>query len=78
MKLADARVERLLCDGVAAFGATFDLVPDAVRELWAVRDEHGAVVDLRRAAPNPAVDRMTGVTIERSVGRRLPEESPRL
>lgn len=45
MRPTDARLERLLGDGAAAFRATFDLVPDPVGVLWAVRDEDGAVID---------------------------------
>jgi PAS domain-containing protein len=76
MRPADARLERLLGDGAAAFRATFDLLPEPVGVLWAVRDEHGAVVDFETGYANPAMDRMIGVPIERSFGRRLLEDSP--
>jgi signal transduction histidine kinase len=69
MRPVDARLERLLGDGAAAFCATFDLVSDPVGVLWAVRDERGEVVDFETGYPNPAMDRMIGVPIEHSFGR---------
>jgi signal transduction histidine kinase len=66
----------LLGDGAAAFRATFDLLPDPVGVLWAVRDRDGVVVDFQTGYANPAMDRMIGVPFERSLGRRLLEDSP--
>jgi signal transduction histidine kinase len=76
MRPPDARLDQLLGTGAAAFRATFDLVPDPVGVLWAVRDAAGSVVDLETGYANPAMDRMLGVSIERSFGRRLLEETP--
>jgi signal transduction histidine kinase len=76
MRPADARLDQLLGTGSAAFRATFDLVPDPVGVLWALRDEGGAVIDFETGYANPAMDRMLGVSIERSFGRRLLEEAP--
>jgi signal transduction histidine kinase len=73
---ADPRLERLLSDGARVFRATFDLVADPVGVLWAVRNEEGVVVDFETGYANPAMDRMIGVPIERSFGRRLLEDSP--
>ena len=58
------------------FRASLDLLPDPVGVLWALRDEAGAVIDFETGYANPAMDRMLGVSIERSFGRRLLEEAP--
>jgi signal transduction histidine kinase len=76
MRPADARLDQLLGTGAAAFRACFDLVPDPVGVLWALRDEAGALIDFETGYANPAMDRMLGVSIERSFGRRLLEETP--
>jgi signal transduction histidine kinase len=76
MRPADARLDQLLGTGAAAFRATFDLVPDPVGVLWALRDEAGSVIDFETGYANPAMDRMLGVSIERTFGRRLLEETP--
>jgi signal transduction histidine kinase len=71
----DPRLERLLGDGAAAFQAAFDLVPDPLGVLWAVRDAGGAVVDLETGYSNPAMAKMIGVPTEVSMGRRLVAEA---
>src|SRR5215211_995098 len=76
MRPADPRLDQLLGTGAATFHASFDLVPDPVGVLWALRDPAGAVVDFETGYSNPAMDRMLGVSIERSFGRRLLEETP--
>ena len=38
MSPSDARLERLFGDGASAFRTAFDLVPDPVGVLWAIRD----------------------------------------
>ena len=76
MRPPDARLDQLLGTGAAAFRATFDLVPDPVGVLWALRDEAGAVIDFETGYANPAMDRMLGVSIERTFGRRVLEETP--
>ena len=76
MRPPDARLDQLLGTGAAAFRATFDLVPDPVGVLWALRDEAGSVIDFETGYANPAMDRMLGVSIERTFGRRLLEETP--
>jgi signal transduction histidine kinase len=76
MRPADPRLDQLLGTGAATFRASFDLVPDPVGVLWAVRDPAGTVVDFETGYSNPAMDRMLGVSIERSFGRRLLEETP--
>ena len=76
MRPPDARLDQLLGTGAAAFRATFDLVPDPVGVLWALRDEAGSVIDFETGYANPAMDRMLGLSIERSFGRRLLEETP--
>ena len=76
MRPVDARLEQLLGTGTAAFRAAFDLVPDPVGVLWAIRGAEGAVTDFETGYSNPAMDRMIGVAMERSFGRRLLSESP--
>jgi signal transduction histidine kinase len=76
MRPADGRLDQLLGTGAVAFRASFDLVPDPVGVLWALRDEAGSVIDFETGYANPAMDRMLGVPIERSFGRRLLEETP--
>ena len=76
MRPADARLDQLLGTGSAAFRATFDLVPDPVGVLWALRDSSGAVIDFETGYSNPAMDRMLGVPLEQTFGRRLLEETP--
>jgi signal transduction histidine kinase len=76
MRPRDPRLEALLSDGTAAFRAAFDLVPDAIGVLWAIRDGDGRVVDFETGYANPAMDRMIGVGMEQSAGRRLLEETP--
>jgi signal transduction histidine kinase len=72
----DARLERLFGDGATAFRAAFDLVPDPVGVLWAIRDAGGAIADFETGYSNPAMARMIGVPTEASMGRRLLEEAP--
>jgi signal transduction histidine kinase len=72
----DTRLDALLGTGAAVFRATFDLVPDPVGVLWAVRDAAGAMIDFETGYANPAMDRMLDVAHEHSFGRRLREESP--
>jgi PAS domain-containing protein len=76
MRPVDARLEQLLGTGVDAFRASFDLVPDPVGMLWALRNADGAVIDFETGYSNPAMDRMLGVSVDRSFGRRLLEETP--
>ena len=76
MRPIDARLDQLLGTGAAAFRASFDLVPDPIGVLWALRDTAGAVIDFETGYSNPAMDRMLGVSLERSFGRRLLEETP--
>jgi signal transduction histidine kinase len=76
MRPVDTRLDALLGTGAAAFRATFDLVPDPVGVLWAVRDATGSVIDFETGYANPAMDRMLGVALEHTLGRRLREESP--
>ena len=76
MRPIDARLDQLLGTGAEAFRASFDLVPDPIGVLWALRDTAGAVIDFETGYSNPAMDRMLGVSLERSFGRRLLEETP--
>jgi signal transduction histidine kinase len=76
MRPADARLDKLLGTGAAAFRASFDLVPDPVGVLWALRDAAGAVIDFETGYANPAMDRMLGVSIEKTFGRRVVNEAP--
>jgi signal transduction histidine kinase len=76
MRPADARLDKLLGTGAAAFRASFDLVPDPVGVLWALRDAAGAVIDFETGYANPAMDRMLGVSIEKTFGRRVVKEAP--
>jgi signal transduction histidine kinase len=76
MSAPDARLERLFGDGATAFRAAFDLVPDPVGLLWAIRDRSGAVADFLTGYSNPAMARMIGVPIEASIGRRLLADAP--
>jgi signal transduction histidine kinase len=72
----DSRLEQLFGDGAAAFRAAFDLVPDPVGVLWAIRDASGAITDFGTGYSNPAMARMIGVPTEASMGRRLLAEAP--
>jgi signal transduction histidine kinase len=76
MSASDPRLERLFGDGASAFRMAFDLLPDPVGVLWAIRDRSGAIVDFVTGYSNPAMGRMIGVPLEASVGRRLLEEAP--
>jgi signal transduction histidine kinase len=76
MRPADARLDQLLGTGAAAFRVSFDLVPDPIGVLWAIRDAAGAVIDFETGYSNPAMDRMLGVSIEQTFGRRLLAETP--
>ena len=53
-----------------------DLAPDPVGILGAIRDADGTVTDFETGYGNPAMDRMTGVSMERAYGRRLLGERP--
>jgi signal transduction histidine kinase len=70
------RLARLFGDGATAFCAAFDLVPDPVGVLWAIRDPAGAVADFETGYSNPAMAQMIGVQSEASMGRRLLAEAP--
>jgi hypothetical protein len=72
----DSRLERLLGDGATAFRAAFDLVPDPVGVLWAIRDADGAIADFETGYSNPAMARMIGVPTAASMARRLVDEAP--
>jgi hypothetical protein len=74
--MRDPRLQRLFGDGAAAFRAAFDLLPDPVGVLWAIRDRGGAVADFETGYSNPAMARMIGVPTEASMGRRLLDEAP--
>ena len=76
MSRPDPRLERLMGPGAAAFREAFDLVPDPLGVLWAIRDDGGAIVDFETGYSNPAMARMIGVPAEVSIGRRLLEEAP--
>jgi signal transduction histidine kinase len=76
MSRPDPRLERLLGDGATAFRKAFDLVPDPLGVLWAIRHPGGAIADFETGYSNPAMARMIGVPLEVSMGRRLLEESP--
>ena len=76
MSPPDSRLERLFGDGAAAFRTAFDLLPDPVGVLWAIRDASGAIEDFVTGYSNPAMGRMIGVPIEASIGRRLLEDAP--
>jgi hypothetical protein len=76
MSRPDLRLERLFGDGATAFRAAFDLVPDPVGVLWAIRDPGGAIADFETGYSNPAMARMIGVPTEASIGRRLLQEAP--
>ena len=76
VSLPDPRLARLFGDGATAFRAAFDLVPDPVGVLWAIRDRSGAIADFVTGYSNPAMARMIGVPIEASMGRRLLAEAP--
>jgi signal transduction histidine kinase len=74
--MRDPRLGRLFGDGAAAFRAAFDLLPDPVGVLWAIRNRRGAVADFETGYSNPAMARMIGVPTEASTGRRLLDEAP--
>jgi signal transduction histidine kinase len=76
MSTRDPRLERLFGDGAPAFRAAFDLVPDPVGVLWAIREAGGAIGDFETGYSNPAMARMIGVPTEASMGRRLLAEAP--
>ena len=77
MSPPDPRLERLFGEGGAqAFRTAFDLLPDPVGVLWAIRDSSDAVEDFVTGYSNPAMGRMIGVPIEASIGRRLLEDAP--
>ena len=76
MSPPDSRLERLFGDGATAFREAFDLVPDPVGVLWAIRDPGGAITDFETGYSNPAMARMIGVRTEASMGRRLLAEAP--
>ena len=63
---ADVRLDQLLGPGAAVLRASLDHLPDPVGVLWALRDAGGAVIDFETGYANPAMDRMLGVSIERS------------
>ena len=63
MRPIDARLDQLLGTGAAAFRASFDLVPDPIGVLWALRYTAGAVIDFETGYSNPAMDRMLGVSL---------------
>jgi signal transduction histidine kinase len=73
--MRDARLEQLFGEGAAPFRAAFDLVPDPVGVLWAIRDD-GAITDFETGYSNPAMARMIGIPLEASIGRRLLEDAP--
>jgi hypothetical protein len=73
---SDARLERLFGEGAVAFRTAFDLVPDPVGVLWAIRDRGGVIADFETGWSNQAMGRMIGVPIEVSMGRRLVAEAP--
>jgi signal transduction histidine kinase len=76
MSTRDLRLERLFGDGAPAFRAAFDLVPDPVGLLWAIRETGAAIGDFETGYSNPAMARMIGVPTEASIGRRLLAEAP--
>jgi hypothetical protein len=72
----EPRLDELLGTGAAPFRATFDLVPDPISVLWAIRDETGSVIDFETGYVNPAMARLFGIGLEETFGRRLVQESP--
>jgi signal transduction histidine kinase len=76
MSRRDSRLERLFGDGAPAFCAAFDLVPDPLGVLWAIRGAGGAIADFETGYSNPAMAQMIGVPTEASMGRRLLDEAP--
>jgi signal transduction histidine kinase len=73
---ADPRLEALFGDGASVFRTAFDLLPDPVGIVWAIRDRSGAIADLQTGYSNPAMGRTIGVPLEASIGRRLRAEVP--
>jgi signal transduction histidine kinase len=76
MSTRDPRLEWLFGEGAPAFRAAFDLVPDPVGVLWAIRDDGGAIAEFETGYSNPAMARMIGVPTEASMGRRLLAAAP--
>ena len=76
MSRRDSRLERLFGDGAPAFCAAFDLVPDPLGILWAIRVPGGAIADFETGYSNPAMAQMIGVPTQASMGRRLLDEAP--
>jgi signal transduction histidine kinase len=76
MPAADTRLDELLGAGAAVFRASMAQLPDPIGVWWAVRDAAGAVVDFETGYANPAMLALFGVSVQRSLGRRLLEESP--
>jgi PAS domain-containing protein len=55
----DPRLTALLGEqGARALRALFDPFPDAIGLLWAIRDEHGRLVDFEFGYGNPAIMRL--------------------
>jgi len=50
MSRRDSRLEWLFGDGAPAFCAAFDLVPDPLGVLWAIRGPGGTVADFETGA----------------------------
>ena len=76
MSPADPRLEAMFGDGASAFRRAFDLLPDPVGIVWAIRDRSGAIADLQTGYSNPAMGRTIGVPLEASIGRRFLVEVP--
>ena len=76
MSRRDSRLEWLFGDGAPAFCAAFDLVPDPLGVLWAIRGPGGTIADFETGYSNPAMAQMIGVPTEASMGRRLLDEAP--
>ena len=76
MSPPDPRLERLFGGGASAFRSAFDLMPDPVGILWAIRDRSCTIADFVTGYANPAMGVMIGVPLEASIGRRLLEDAP--
>jgi signal transduction histidine kinase len=72
----DPRLEQLFGAGAAVFRTAFDLLPDPVAIVWAIRDRAGAIADLQTGYSNPATGRTIGVPLEAIIGRRFLAEGP--
>ncbi len=73
-RLVDALGER----GAAGFRSLFDVFPDLVGVLWAIRDDQGRVVDFRFGYGNPAMLRAFRIPPAQAERYTLLEALPRM